>query len=96
MGLRICISKFPGGADATENDQDLACWGVNQLAGGVKGTQTDGCGCSLKGERERERLHQNIQQKIETRRKKFRNVPLILPNHKIKADGFRVRDWQTS
>lgn len=52
MGLRICISKFPGGAAATVNDQDLACWGVNQLAGGVKGTQTDGCRCSLKGERE--------------------------------------------
>lgn len=93
MGLRICISKSPGGAAATVNDQDLACWGVNQLAGGAKGTQTDGCRCSLKGEREATSEHS---QKIETRREKFRNVPLILPNHKIKADGFRVRDWQTS
>ena len=67
MGLRLCISnKFPRGSDAAENNQALACCGANQLEGGGKETQTDGCECSQKGERKR--TYQNIQQKIETRK----------------------------
>ena len=73
MGLRICISnKFPRGSDAAENNQALACCGANQLEGGGKETQTDGCECSQKGERKR--TYQNIQQKIETR-KEVSNCP---------------------
>ena len=38
MGLRICISnKFPGGSDAAENNQALACCGANQLEEGRQG-----------------------------------------------------------
>lgn len=67
MGLRICISnKFPGSSDDAENNQGLACCGANQLAGGGKEIQTDGCECSLTGERKR--TYQNIQQKTETRK----------------------------
>ena len=67
MGLRICISnKFPGSSDAAENNQGLARCGANQLAGGGKETRTDGCECSLKGERKR--TYQNFQPTIETRK----------------------------
>lgn len=67
VGLRICISnKFPGSSDDAENNQGLACCGANQLAGGGKEIQTDGCECSLTGERKR--TYQNIQQKTETRK----------------------------
>lgn len=86
MGLWIRISnKFLGGADTAEKNQGLAFWGANQVAEGVKGTQTQGCRWSLQGGKEGTSEHSAEERDKKGGEQLRRAEPPILPRLKVKG-----------